>query len=207
MELVRCGNGHYYDKSKGECPICSADNTVLVGSFGDPIVTYIPQDDPGLPEIPLDVPLEWPDPGEILTGYVSYDPEPASPVDPQEPLDENLVVGWLVCLSGAEKGKSYRLHTGTNFIGRGEDMDVCIKNDQSVSTRNHASVSYDERERVFYITKGEVRNPTYLNGKSVRSDADLRAWDKIEVGATKLMFVPLCSEKFDWRNERQFCHP
>lgn len=213
MELIRCGKGHYYDKSKGNCPICSAEsiveNTVLEGFFDKGIPTEIHDEKPITPAadpvIPLDIPLDlsesdlvppsWLKREGILDDYQVSESEDRGPV---VPLEEHLPVGWLVCLSGADKGMSHRLHAGTNFIGRGADMDVCIKNDQSVSTRNHASVSYDERGRVFYITKGEVRNPTYLNGRSVRSDADLNQWDIIEVGATKLMFVPLCGKKFNW---------
>ena len=110
------------------------------------------------------------------------------------------VVGWLICVKGPNRGRDYRLHSGSNFIGRSKSMDVCIENDQTISNRNHASVSYDERSKTFYIAKGEVRNLIYLNGKPVRSDADLVSYDRIEIGNTELLFVALCSDRFNWQD-------
>lgn len=111
------------------------------------------------------------------------------------------VVGWLICVKGPNRGRDYRLHSGSNFIGRSKSMDVCIENDQTVSNRNHASVSYDDRSKTFYIAKGEVRNLIYLNGKPVRSDADLVSYDRIEIGNTELIFIALCSDRFDWQDK------
>ena len=109
------------------------------------------------------------------------------------------VVGWLVCIKGPNRGKDYRLHSGTNFIGRSKEMDICIENDQTISKCNAASISYDDRTKTFFIEKGEVRNLLYLNGKPVRSDADIEIYDRIEIGSTELVFVPLCCEKFNWQ--------
>ena len=77
-------------------------------------------------------------------------------------------------------------------------MDVCIENDQTISKKNAASISYDDRSKTFFIQKGEVRNLLYLNGKPVRSDADIVAYDRLEIGSTELVFLPLCGENFDW---------
>lgn len=121
-----------------------------------------------------------------------------------QPLDgistgADPVVGWLVCVKGPDMGKDYRLHSGTNFIGRSERMDVCIKNDTAISRESAASVSYDDRSRTFFIQKGEVRNLIYLNGRALRSDADLAIYDRIEIGNTMLVFVPLCGQQFNWQ--------
>ena len=109
------------------------------------------------------------------------------------------VVGWLVCVKGPEMGRDYRLHSGTNFIGRSKRMDVCIENDTAISREAAASISYDDRSRGFFIQKGEVLNLIYLNGKALRSDADLNIYDRIEIGNTMLVFVPLCGQQFNWQ--------
>ena len=109
------------------------------------------------------------------------------------------IVGWLVCVKGPNRGRDYRLHSGTNYIGSSKEMDVCIDNDKTISRHRAASISYDERGQVFFIQKGEGRNLIYLNGSAVRSDADLAIYDHILIGSTELVFVPLCCEKFSWQ--------
>lgn len=110
------------------------------------------------------------------------------------------IVGWLVCVSGPNRGKDYRLHSGTNFIGSDKKMDVCIENDHTISRRNAASISYDDQEKVFFVQRGDGRNLIYLNGKAVRNDADLVIYDQIKIGETELVFVPLCCDKFTWQD-------
>lgn len=128
----------------------------------------------------------------------SYDPTEPEPINGEDGFDP--VVGWLICTKGPNRGRDYRLHSGTNFVGRSKEMDVCIEHDQTISKRNAASISYDDRSRTFFIQKGEVRNLLYLNGKPVRSDADITMYDRIEIGATELVFVPLCSDTFNWQD-------
>ncbi len=130
-------------------------------------------------------------------GAEDYGPTMPDPINGVTGFDP--IVGWLVCVKGPNRGKDYRLHSGTNFIGRSPEMDVCIQNDDAISKRNAASISYDDRTRSFFIQKGEVRNLLYLNGKPVRSDADLVKYDRIEIGSTELLFVPLCGEGFSWQ--------
>lgn len=127
----------------------------------------------------------------------SYDPTEPEHINGVDGFDP--VVGWLICTKGANRGRDYRLHSGTNFIGRSKEMDVCIEHDSTISKRNAASISYDDRSKTFFIQKGEVRNLLYLNGSPVRSDADLVMYDRIEIGNTELIFVPLCSESFNWQ--------
>lgn len=212
MEAIKCNRGHYYDKALGSCPVCAAE----AGNQRSPFITGsdVPDDIPATApatggfDIPPTIPESQPgftptDLGINSKPSVGWDVEdygqttPAS-VGGEEGFDP--IVGWLICVKGPNRGKDYRLHSGTNFIGRGKQNDVCIENDQSISNYHHVSVSYDEREKVFYITKGEVRNPTYLNGKALRSDADLVIYDRIEIGNSELMFVPLCTEQFNWQD-------
>lgn len=127
-----------------------------------------------------------------------YEPTMPEAFDGVEGFDP--IVGWLICVKGPNRGKDYRLHSGTNFIGRSKQMDVCIEGDATISSKNAASISYDDRSKSFFIQKGEVRNLIYLNGRPVRSDADLVIYDKIEIGSTALLFIPLCGEQFNWQD-------
>jgi pSer/pThr/pTyr-binding forkhead associated (FHA) protein len=108
------------------------------------------------------------------------------------------VVGWLVCIDGKEKGRDYRIHSDNNFIGRSEKMDICIRGDETISRENHAVISFDSRDKVYYFSPGDGRSIVRLNDKAIFSTSQLQANDTIEIGKTKLMFIPLCGERFEW---------
>ena len=47
------------------------------------------------------------------------------------------------------------------------------------------------------------KRQVYLNGEEVFSATPLQAYDLIDFGETKLLFVPLCGERFTWKKEEQ----
>ncbi|MFG5409364.1 FHA domain-containing protein [Piscinibacter sakaiensis] len=109
------------------------------------------------------------------------------------------VVGWLVCLAGPERGADYRLHSERNFIGRGEGMDVRIASDKTVSRENHVSISFDPKKESFRLLPGGGRGLVYLNGEELVAPTPLADGDRIELGETLLLFVPLCGRGgFRW---------
>lgn len=110
------------------------------------------------------------------------------------------VVGWLVSVTGSERGRDYRIHSDNNFIGRSEKMDICIRGDETISRVNHAIIAYDTREKLFYFAPGEGRSINRVNGKATMSMMVLNAYDEIEIGRTKLIFISLCGERFEWEN-------
>lgn len=107
-------------------------------------------------------------------------------------------VGWLVCVEGPEKGRDHRIHADNNYIGRSEKMDICIGGDDTVSRENHAVISYDTRSNTFYFAPAGGRGIVRINGKAVLATEELKAFDKIEIGNTALLFVPFCGERFKW---------
>lgn len=110
------------------------------------------------------------------------------------------VVGWLVCIEGVSEGADYRIHAGYNYIGRSDSMDICIKGDDTIGRERHAMLAYDHEERLFFFGPADGRSIVRKNGKVVMVPTELNAYDEIRIGSTKLMFVPLCGEKFNWRN-------
>ncbi len=111
------------------------------------------------------------------------------------------VVGWLVCVKGNNLGRDYRIVAGRNFVGRGDKMDICIKGDNSVSRASHAVVVYDPKSNVFLAQPGDAKELFYINDSLVLSPTQMKAMDRISVGETTLVFVPLCGEGFQWSNE------
>lgn len=117
------------------------------------------------------------------------------------PRGHDPVVGWLVCVDGPDKGRDFRLHAGRNFVGRAEGMHVALTADPAVSRDKHCIVVFDPRARAFRVAPGESAALTYLNGASVDVPASLSAFDRIEVGASSLLFVPLCGDRFSWESD------
>ena len=111
------------------------------------------------------------------------------------------VVGWLVCTEGPSRGKSYTIRGGINSIGRSDRMDITITGDRTISAENHARLSYSDKNNRFNLLPGDGRNIVYLNGEEVFSPMPLKAYDQIDFGATKLLFIPLCGEQFTWTPE------
>ncbi len=110
------------------------------------------------------------------------------------------VVGWLICIEGPGRGSDYRLHAGYNYIGR-EQGDVRIPGDQQISRQSHAMVAYDEETYTYFVGPSAGRNLIRVNGKPVLNAVEIKNYDVITVGTTKLMFVGLCGSHFSWRKD------
>lgn len=108
------------------------------------------------------------------------------------------VTGWLVCTEGPARGMDYRIRSGYNYIGRSEYMDVCIRGDNKISRERHALVAYDHEERIFFFGPADGKSIVRVNNKMVMGPTEIHAYDTLTVGATKLMFIPLCGERFNW---------
>lgn len=118
-------------------------------------------------------------------------------VAPKE-LGIDPVVGWLVCVEGADKGRDYRIHTERNFIGRAQHMDICVSGDDSISRERHAILSFDPKKKQFWIQPGESTGLVYLNGDAVYVPMELKDRDLVELGQTKLMFLAFVNSSFQW---------
>ena len=119
----------------------------------------------------------------------------------QSQMGFDPVVGWLACVAGPSRGKSYTIRGGVNSIGRSERMDIVITGDLKISAENHAKISYSDKHNRFNLLPGEGRNIVYLNDEEVFTPMPLKAYDLIDFGETKLLFVPLCGEKFTWEDK------
>ena len=109
---------------------------------------------------------------------------------------------WLVCIEGATKGTDYRIHSQNNYIGRSARMDISIPGDPHISAENSAIIAYDNEDRTFYFGPCSGRNIVRVNGKPALSVEKIEAYDVLTVGTTKLLFVPLCGDRFDWNEKK-----
>ena len=177
MALKRCENGHYYDPKKhSTCPSCGIPDLEL------PSKTTPRRPDP--PPAPAPPPAA----GEADVGKTVPLERKTKGID--------AVVGWFVCVDGADRGQDYRIRSERNFIGRGDAMDIRIVGDETVSRDKHASVSFNPKNQQFKLHPGDGRGLVYLNDDDVDSATPLKAGDIVELGQTKLMLVPLCDDDF-----------
>lgn len=209
MNLQKCGNGHYYDgDTYANCPHCknkgSADNQTValdMYSLGDDVVTTGINQSTG-----SDSALS----GAINTvrdGFGSV-----LPSDDQKTVsffsesavltDKNPVVGWMVCVKGSLYGQDFRLKSGRNFIGRGENMDICLKGEKTVSRDRHAILIYEPKQNLFLAQPGETKELIYLNGSVVLMPTIMKKNDVLQVGDSSLMLIPCCDELYKWEEEQ-----
>lgn len=122
---------------------------------------------------------------------------------PVELLQENIlpVCGWLVCIAGARIGMDYKIHSGKNFVGRGDDMDIQIIGDNEINRRNHAIVVYDPKKRGTVLLPGDSEGLVYLNDEAVYIPTDMKPYDTIELGKSRFLFIPLCGNNFEWNDQ------
>lgn len=221
MELKYCKNGHAYDPSiTPECPECKA----LSQNGTVPLEEYSIAPPVGPEEynktIPVGVPGRnnpmkkteqvnkqtdhWAEHGDYISGGMvnqrvdSYGPTMQVDYLKQEGALTQPVVGWLVCISGPEKGRDYRIHAQNNYIGRAKTNDICIPGDPTVSRERHAIVAYDLRSRAFFFAPCGGASIVYCNGAPVFNNVQLSQGDRVEIGQCTFLFVPLCGENFQW---------
>ena len=191
MAMKRCENGHYFEPEKySSCPTCGVANlhiqpTVAIGNTGLAAQGRADLDVPTVPRGHVKRPAVERDPGATV-GVV------------RKKMGIDPVVGWLVCIEGAEKGRDYRIRSERNFVGRDPKMDICIGGDDAISRENHAVISFNPKKNSYLLTPGEGRGIIYLNEEEVAIPTELKAYDMIGMGQTKLLFVPFCGDKFGW---------
>jgi len=185
-KMIRCPDGHFYDRAKHpSCPWCDlqeggADKTRPARLPGPP-----------------------PPPG--ARAYAT--PPDATRRVNLESSKSDPVVGWLVCVEGPDRGRDFRLHAEKNFIGRSPAMDVAILNDDTVSRERHSLITFDPKKQVFWVSPGDASGLVYLNGELLNSATTMKSDDILEIGHTKLVFIPFCGERYSWHSASATTEP
>jgi len=122
---------------------------------------------------------------------------------PIELLQEEIkpVCGWLVCIEGARIGMDYKVHSGKNFIGRGDDMDIQILGDNEINRKNHAVLVYDTKNAKTMLLPGDSEGLVYLGGEAVYLPTEVQSYDRIDIGRSVFVYVAFCGENFTWERD------
>lgn len=95
------------------------------------------------------------------------------------------VVGWLVAMSGEQKGDDFRVRDGQNSLGSAPDCDIVIR-DVTVSG-HHASIRHKDQK--FILTDLDSTNGTFVNeDPETVARVDLKDNDTVRVGDVILKF-------------------
>lgn len=227
MEIVRCSKGHFYDSEENAtCPMCAAEAARNKNPIGNNVLpdgiigtSYFDDGNTPSPTLPVDPNGGKVQPYQRTVSAGSQDTQSndnggmgafpkTMPLTPPTFLSEedattfDPVVGWLVCIEGATKGTDYRIHSQNNYIGRSAKMDISIPEDSHISAENSAIIAYDNVDRTFYFGPCSGRNIVRVNGKPALSVEKIEAYDVLTIGTTKLLFVPLCGDRFDWNEKK-----
>lgn len=195
MAITRCPNGHFYDsESSPSCPWCAVPDGALEGTRQVYSSTIPLQNDRGstIRVSPQNTSKPPSNRSSIDEGHTVAVVRKKTGIDP--------VVGWLVCIKGPDRGRDYQIRSEKNSIGRSDSMEICISGDETISRNDHAFVVYDPKKNIFRIQAGLSRGLVYLNGEEVISSETMKAYDQIELGESRFLFVPLCGENFQWEN-------
>lgn len=107
-------------------------------------------------------------------------------------------VGWIVCVKGPYQGKAFECVAGNNRIGRNLDLEICLTEDPKISRLSHAILTFEPKQGQFYLQAGAVRELTYLNDNALFGREELKPYDKISIGNSEFVFLPICGERFTW---------
>lgn len=191
MNLSRCENGHFYDTERFDtCPHCNQTtiSTVLQDDSGQNIYTA-----PVTPATKPEDNLQ-----DLIGKSQNTDDGAQATIGYFGEVTIQPVVGWLVAIKGGHQGQDFKLKTGRNFIGRSADMDVVLSDDASISRDKHAIILYEPKSNIFLVQPGDAKELFYLNDSVVLAATEIKAYDKLSLGETELLFIPCCSEKFNW---------
>ena len=99
----------------------------------------------------------------------------------------NAVVAKLTITDGPGAGNAVSIFSGTNQIGRGDDMRVQITfGDDTISRQKHAVITFDMKTLEVRIYDGGRPGGLWVNGERITADAQVKPGDLIKLGETTL---------------------
>lgn len=197
IKMIECPHGHYYNAAiHATCPEC-AKSGAGAGEGNFPKTTPPGFDAPAASGVMgHTMPVNNRDSSGAIPGGTPFVPTvPGGNLAADSQLEP--VVGWLVCIDGPLRGVDFRIHDGYNYIGR-EEGDIHIHGDNQISRQKHAVISFYAKRQTFHVGPADGRNIIELNDEPVFSPVEMKSFDVLTVGSTKLMLVALCGSRFSW---------
>ena len=156
-----CPQGHPQEPSWETCPLCTAET--LPQTSG-------PENGSGA----------------AIPAPPTSDPGRGAVVVPKKrtPAPKGVLSGWFVAIGGDQEGEDFRIHTGKNVLGKGNQSNIVIK-DAYVSER-HAM--FESMSDTCTITDLESKHGTFVNGERIEGPHGVVDGDRITLGHTELKY-------------------
>lgn len=161
-----------------------------------PVVEEVPVSEPA----PVPAPVPAPTPAPVFA-----EPEPRDPNATVSLTESDMdylprihARAFLVCIDGPMTGASYVFQESRAIIGRQKNYEIALYRDNSVSRSPHAIINYYRDALRYTVSTGDEEKKVSVNGSFITSETDLKMYDVIGIGQTRLLFIPVCSEKFAW---------
>ena len=185
MNVVRCKNGHFFNKDKYDsCPSCQQPDQ---DKEKDPVT--VAKD-----AVQWDMKLS----DQLTDMYFKKECLDDKTISPSFAKRQfSPTAGWLVCVKGKQYGRTLPIYFGRNFAGRSMFSDIHLGNEQWISRDNHFSIVYDPKSIRFMLLKGT--GAVELNGIGVLSPQELKENDRISLGEeSEYVFIPYCKQGRCW---------
>lgn len=130
-------------------------------------------------------------------------PEPAAEPSCPPVKEHRPTVGWLVCTREPRRGLDFPLHAGYNYIGSDPASDIFLPWEQSLGAESGGVLCYDEELRVFSFGPQGRAMPVRVGGKMIMDAVVIHPGDRLTVGGTPMLFVPLCGPDFSWETSEE----
>lgn len=186
MAIVLCPRNHYYDnKKQSSCPYCKAEDEREKEEWSL--------------NVQLTSALEITGDGEeqLTQAYGEDVCSEERTIGIYSRNQENeMTAGWLVCIKGKSKGRSFSIHCGRNFAGCGDYMDIVLDKEDGFRQEMYFSIVYDPKSISFFLVPDA--GGVLLNDKAVARENDISENDIIGVGKSEYRFIPYCRKGREW---------
>ena len=145
-------------------------------------------------------PVVAPAPGPVFVDSTPKDPNATVSLTESDMdyLPRVHARAFLVCVDGPMTGASFVFQENKAIIGRQKNYEIALFRDNSVSRSPHAIISYDKDALRYTVAQGDPEKRVSVNGTFINAEQELKLYDIIGIGQTRMLFIPVCSEKFAW---------
>lgn len=93
----------------------------------------------------------------------------------------------LITITPDGETKYLPLGRGTKVLGRDESLPLQVLDDRA--SRRHAQVRLDDKTGHYFVLDMKSTNGTYVNGRRIYSELELKDGDEIEIGSARIHFT------------------
>ena len=111
-------------------------------------------------------------------------------------LEKPYVIGWIVCKDGIQKGRSFEIVEGRNYIyyTKGEIVISPVINDKE----QEVGEIFKEKKSGDFVLKPSVKGGGIANNYNLQEPFVLKPYDTVVLAGHSCIFVELISEFVEW---------